>query len=107
MEGFILMSINEAPGIQIGVLAQVHQVVPSHITRLVNKCVGKKWVQVEKIGRVTTTFLTQKGMKKEAEARSAWNKLQLEYAGILGREEVKLLADRLTRSVKNLEMVKE
>jgi DNA-binding MarR family transcriptional regulator len=104
IEGFLLMTVQEAPGIMISDLAKVHQVVSSHITRMVSRSKSKGLMHIEKEGRVTTVFLTKKGLKKEAEARTAWKKLKLEYQEVIGREEVMELAHRLSLAIRKLQM---
>ena len=90
--GFILMIAKKAPGIKITDLALVHQLDASTISRTLDKMTALELVQREGQGREMRVFNTPKGMKKEAEAESAWGKLRVAYSLLLGEGDAKALA---------------
>ena len=93
--GFILMTAKTAPGLIIRDLAQVHQLDMSTISRTIDKLVAKGLVTRQGQGREMRIFNTPNGMKKEAEARSAWDKLKLAYRSILTEERSRHLAEQV------------
>ncbi len=103
-QGFILITLKKAPGITITDLAMVHQLDPSTITRMLDKLQDKGLVQRENFGRITRVFATEKGRRKEADAKAAWKKLRFDYGQILGTEEVDHLSDRVTSAIEKLRL---
>jgi len=101
-QGFILMTLKAAPGICVSDLALVHQVVPSTITRMLNSLSSNGLAHREQIGRLTRVFPTSEGLRKEADARAAWKKLQHEYRGLIGIGEVKHLSEAITSAIGKL-----
>lgn len=93
--GFILMTTKTAPGVIIRDLALVHQLDMSTISRTIDKMVAKGLVTRQGQGREMRIFTTQKGMRKEAEARSAWDKLMLAYRSILTEGRSRHLAEQV------------
>ena len=93
--GFVLMTAKTAPGVIIRDLALVHQLDMSTISRTIDKMVAKDLVTRQGQGREMRIFTTQKGMRKEAEARSAWDKLKLAYGSILSEGRSRQLADQV------------
>jgi DNA-binding MarR family transcriptional regulator len=93
--GFILMTAKTAPGVIIRDLALVHQLDMSTISRTIDKLVAKGLVTRQGQGREMRIFNTQKGMRKEAEARSAWDKLKLTYRTLLTEGRSRHLAEQV------------
>jgi MarR family transcriptional regulator, organic hydroperoxide resistance regulator len=102
-EAFILMTLHDAPGAIISDVARTHQVVPSHITRLLIRMESKGLVLRENMGRVTRVFSTDEGLRMEADARAAWKKLKSHYGKIIGTEEARYQAMKITNSLQKLE----
>jgi DNA-binding MarR family transcriptional regulator len=93
--GFILMTAKTAPGVIIRDLAIVHQLDMSTISRTIDKMVARGLVTRQGQGREMRIFNTQKGMRKEAEARSAWDKLKLAYRTLLTEGRSRHLAEQV------------
>jgi DNA-binding MarR family transcriptional regulator len=93
--GFILMTAKTAPGVIIRDLAMVHQLDMSTISRTIDKMVAKGLVTRQGQGREMRIFNTQKGMRKEAEARGAWDKLKLAYRTLLTEGRSRHLAEQV------------
>lgn len=81
--GFILMTAQEAPGILISDLALVHHLDVSTISRALDKLETAQFVKREGTHKNIRVFITPTGARKEADARSAWNKLRQAYGLIL------------------------
>ncbi len=81
--GFILMTARTAPGILIADLATVHQLDISTVSRALDKLAAAKLIKREGQRKNIRVFITPEGEKKEADARSAWSKLQLAYSTVL------------------------
>ncbi len=93
--GFVLMTAKTAPGVIIRDLALVHQLDMSTISRTIDKMVAKGLVTRQGQGREMRIFNTQKGMRKEAEARGAWDKLKLAYRTLLTEGRSRHLAEQV------------
>ena len=89
---FLLMTINEKPGIQPKEISQHMQLTPSTVTRLVEKMEYKGFVERKYVGRTTEVYPTESGTALQAKIRKAWKNLYDRYSSILGKEE----ADKLT-----------
>ncbi len=101
-QGFILMTLKEAPGITVTDLATVHQVVPSTITRMLNSLGSSELIHREQMGRITRVFATSEGQRKEVDARAAWKKLQHQYKDLIGAIESKRLSEDITQAIDRL-----
>lgn len=93
--GFILMTAKTAPGVIIRDLALVHQLDMSTISRTIDKMVAKGLVTRQGQGREMRIFNTPKGMRKEAETRSAWDRLKLAYRELLTEERSRNLTEQV------------
>ena len=102
-QGFILIAVKKAPGITIGDLAIVHQMDPSTITRMLDQLAAAGLIQREIFGRITRIFVTDKGKRKEADAKASWKKLRHQYGQFIGDEEAAFLADRVAKAISLLE----
>ena len=96
--GFVLMTAKTAPGVIIRDLAMVHQLDMSTISRTIDKMVASGLVTRQGQGREMRIFNTQKGMRKEAEAQSAWEKLKLAYRSILTEGRSRHLAEQVVEA---------
>jgi MarR family transcriptional regulator, organic hydroperoxide resistance regulator len=95
---FILMTSKTAPGILINDLARVHQLDVSTVSRALDKLAFARFIQREGLKKNIRVFITPLGEKKEADARSAWDKLRQAYALILTEPGARDLADRTAQA---------
>lgn len=95
-QGFILMSIREAPGINVSDLSIVLALDASTVTKTLEKMAMKDLVQRETINKNVRLFLTGKGEEREADARAAWKKTRLAYTKLVGEPEVRTLCETLS-----------
>jgi MarR family transcriptional regulator, organic hydroperoxide resistance regulator len=92
-QGFILMTVKAAPGIIVRDLALVHQLDPTTVSRTLDKMAAKGLIKREGTGRAVRVFNTTRGMRKEADAQAAWEKLKVAYNDIVGGGEARILAN--------------
>lgn len=90
---FMIMIVQEQPGIQPTELSEKLQLTPSTITRLVEKMEYRGYLQRSSKGRATHITLTDKGEKIIPKLKAAWNNLQERYTHILGERYTEVLAE--------------
>jgi DNA-binding MarR family transcriptional regulator len=95
-QGFMLMSIREAPGINVSDLSLVLSLDASTVTKTLEKMTLKDLIQRETINKNVRVFLTGKGEQREADARAAWKKTKLVYTKLVGETEVRTLCEKLS-----------
>lgn len=88
---FLVMSVNDNPGIGPSQLSTELQLTPSTITRFLEKLEAKDFVKRTSVGKNTEVYPTLKGKARDKEIREAWKALKRSYRKLLGKE----LADGL------------
>jgi DNA-binding MarR family transcriptional regulator len=101
-QGFILITLKQAPGITVSGLADVHQLDQSTITRTLDRMKEKGLIFREGEGKSVQVFVTGKGEKKEADAKAAWKKMDLAIGRIIGNPEAKNMASLITKALGKL-----
>lgn len=101
---FLLMLVNDQPGIQPMELSKKLQLTPSTITRLVEKMEYQGYVERKSEGRSTHINLTKKGEVLQPELQNAWKSLNDEYTSILGDRYTDVLSEM---TYKASEQIKE
>lgn len=91
---FLLMSVNEKPGIQPKELSEQLQLTASTVTRLVEKMEQRGFLERRSVGRGTEVYPTEKSRALDPQIKEAWVKLYKLYGSILGDN-----ADTLTDSI--------
>ena len=100
---FMVMSVNNNPGIQAGELASYMMLTPSTVTRLIEKLEFQELVYRQTDGRITHVFPTEKALSINDAVKSAWLNLYKRYSGILGEENVVKLTDDIYKAVLKLD----
>lgn len=95
--GFILLAVDETPGIAQKDLAELLHTAPSTIARFVDKLEYKKLLITEKAGRNTLAYLTDEGAALVDKVQEAWDKLHQFYEDILGEEESDKISTHIHR----------
>ncbi|MFN6115336.1 MAG: MarR family winged helix-turn-helix transcriptional regulator [Flavobacteriales bacterium] len=97
-QGFILITVKQAPGISVGDLAVLLVLDQSTVTKTLEKMQLKGLVQRETFGRSVRVFLTTLGERKEADASAAWKKVRSAYQQLVGEGEVRALCTGLHKA---------
>jgi DNA-binding MarR family transcriptional regulator len=90
---FLLMTVNENPGIQPKEISEYMQLTPSTVTRLIEKMEMKSLLKREHSGRITKVFPTPNSLDLDNKIKEAWHNLHIRYSKILGEDESRKLTD--------------
>ena len=89
---FLMMLVNDTPGIgQKELCGQLH-LAPSTVTRFIDTLVHKGYLTRKTDGKASKVFATKAGAKLRQPIEEAWKSLHRRYAAVLGLQE----GDRLT-----------
>lgn len=97
---FLLMLVNNKPGISQSELAEQLHMTPSTITRFIDKLVVKGLIERKAEGKRSFIFPTKAGENTQQEIKTAWKDLYRNYSAILGEDAGKELTI-LTREAGN------
>lgn len=100
---FLLMTVNNKPGIQPKEISEQMQLTASTITRLIEKMEQKKLLVRKSTGRSTEVFPTDKSMALNNHIKEAWKNLYNRYSELLGEAEAKKLTADIYGAVNKLE----
>jgi len=84
---FLVMLVNDSPGIAQKELAQQLQLAPSTVTRFIDSVVNKGILTREVQGKVSRVYPTSAGKALQASIEAAWKNLHMRYAEVLGLRE--------------------
>jgi DNA-binding MarR family transcriptional regulator len=100
---FLLMTVNNKPGIQPKEISEQMQLTPSTITRLIEKMEQKKLLERKSTGRTTEVYPTDKSKKLDKKIKEAWRNLYKRYSDLIGEEVAKRLTANIYETVKKME----
>ncbi len=100
---FVLMLVNENPGIGPKELADNLQLAPSTITRFIDYLEHREFLKRKLEGKITRIFPTEIGNNLQKVITTAWKNLYQRYSEILGEEYGKSLAGMIYDTGKRLE----
>jgi len=100
---FLLMAINDKPGIVAGNLAEMLMLAPSTVTRLVEKMEYKGYLERVPEGKFTRIFPTRKALTLNIQIKQAWKNLISRYSRILGDKRSQHLTVELYQAIKLIE----
>jgi DNA-binding MarR family transcriptional regulator len=100
---FLLMTVNNKPGIQPKEISEQMQLTPSTITRLIEKMEQKKLLERKSTGRTTEVYPTDKSKKLDKKIKEAWRNLYHRYSELIGEAEAKKLTANIYGAVNKLE----
>lgn len=101
---FVLMTVNEKPGIQPMEISQQMMLTPSTVTRLVDKLESKKYLRREYEGKQVKVFPTEKSLVIDKKLRDSWLNLFKKYSDILGENVGIDLTTDISKAVEKLEL---
>lgn len=100
---FLLMTVNDKPGIQPNEISTIMQLTPSTITRLIEKMEHRGLLYREHSGRITEVYPTQSSLDLDYKIKEAWKNLYQKYSNILGKEKGDELAALIHDATRKLE----
>lgn len=100
---FLLMTVNEKPGISQNEICQVLHIAPSTLTRFIDKLEVKALVTRKSEGKNSFIYSTEKGINHQREIEKAWMDLYDRYSKVLGYEDGGRLAELTNKAAKKLE----
>ena len=100
---FLLMTVNDKPGIQPKEISQQLQLTPSTITRFIEKMEHRGLLERKHVGRTTEVYPTQKSIKLNEQIKEAWMKLYEKSSEIFGKEEVIKLTEDINSALRKVE----
>ncbi len=100
---FLLMTVNNKPGIQPKEISEQLQLTPSTITRLIEKMEQKKLLKRKSTGRTTEVYPTDKSLELDNEIKEAWSNLYQRYTDLIGEAKAKKLTTDIYDIVNKLE----
>lgn len=100
---FLLMTVNERPGIQPSEISRELQLTPSTVTRLVEKMENQGYLKRVSEGRATKVEPLEKSLELQDRILEAWNDLNDRYSDILGERYSEVLTEMTYKAVDKLE----
>lgn len=100
---FLLMTVNDKPGIQPKEISEHLQLTASTVTRLIEKMENRGFLQRSFAGKFTKVYPTEKSRKLNAKIHKAWKSLYDRYANVLGKEKSRTLTAEAYNAVSVLE----
>lgn len=100
---FLLMTVNDKPGIQPKEISEQMMLTPSTVTRLIERMEYRGLLERKHVGRTTEVYPTQLSLDLDPKIKEAWMNLFHTYSKILGEEEGKLLTSSIFEALQQLE----
>lgn len=100
---FLLMTVNERPGIQPGEISREMQLTPSTVTRLVEKMENQGYLKRTSEGRATKVEPLQKSLDLHDRILEAWETLNDSYSEVLGDRYSEVLTEMTFTAAEKLE----
>jgi len=100
---FMVMLVNEQPGITLKELTEHLHLAPSTLTRFTDKLVYKGIVERDHEGKTVRIYPTKKGKSLEKPIAAAWKRLYQNYSAVLGEQAGKDLTKTIYTSNQKLE----
>lgn len=101
---FVLMTVNDKPGIQPTEISQQMMLTPSTVTRLIDKLESKRYLKREYEGKQAKVFPTEKSLVLDKKLRESWHKLFVKYSDMLGENMSIDLTSNISKAVEKLEI---
>jgi len=101
--GYLLMLVNDEPGVQPSALANNLQLQPSTVTRLIDKLEVRKLLVRITEGKITNVYPTPKGKELQAKLKECLVEFFNQYSDILGKDESIKLVQNMGRIADKLE----
>jgi DNA-binding MarR family transcriptional regulator len=99
---FLLMAVNDKPGIQPSEISAQMQLTASTVTRLIEKMEHRGFVERKFIGKFTKVYPTSKSKKLDKKIHEAWANLYKRYSDLLGESKGRALTAEVYSAGKTL-----
>lgn len=99
---FLLMTVNDKPGIQPKEISRHMQLTPSTVTRLVEKMEHRGFLERKRVGRTTEVYPTIQSEELHPKIKGAWRNLYKRYADVLGKSTADQLTDLINEANEEL-----
>jgi len=99
---FVLMTINDSPGIHPMAISEIMMLNPSTITRFIEKLEARGYLTREIKGKFTEVYPTDKSRRLQVNLHKAWENLFRRYAAVLGESHSRLLTMTISEATKKL-----
>ena len=100
---FLLMTVNDKPGIQPKEISQQIQLTPSTVTRLIEKMEHRGLIERKHVGRTTEVYPTDASVELNKKIKEAWKGLYNTYSEILEKEKGNKLTTDINDAIQKLE----
>ncbi|MDX1618552.1 MAG: MarR family transcriptional regulator [Balneolaceae bacterium] len=100
---FLLMTVNERPGIQPSEISRELELTPSTVTRLVEKMENRGFLKRTSVGRATKVEPLQKSLDMQGRLQEALDDLNDRCAEVLGDRYSEVLTEMTYTAVEKLE----
>jgi len=100
---FLLMTVNDHPGIQAGEISRNLLLAPSTVTRLIEKMEAKGYLERKTSGKFTAVYPTVRSLEYDSKIREAWHNLYRRYIDLLGEESSRQLTSEIFAASQKLE----
>lgn len=100
---FLMMTVNDKPGIQPKEISEQMQLTASTVTRLIEKMEHKGLLKRKSLGKITEVYPTEEGLKLDKKIHEAWKSLYKRYSDLLGEERSKSLTTEVYTATQKLE----
>ncbi len=100
---FLMMLVNETPGITQKELAEKLALAPSTVTRFVDTLARKGYLEKRAEGKLSRIYSTKKGKRLQKTIDAAWQALHRRYSQVLGEKDSRKLAQTIDQASQKLE----
>lgn len=99
---YLLMTVNNEPGIQPGEISKELQLTPSTVTRLVEKMENQGYLKRSSEGRATRVEPTKKSLDLNDRLVETWQSLQDRFGEALGERYTQVLTEMTYKASEQL-----
>ena len=103
-QAYLLMTVQDRPGVTAGELARVLHLSPSTLTRFLDKLESRALVRRTKEGRSAKVEATAKGARLRPALEAGWAELYRRYTAALGEAAARSLTASMVRAGTVLEV---
>jgi DNA-binding MarR family transcriptional regulator len=101
---FLLLAVNDKPGIQPKEISAQMQLTASTVTRLIEKMEHRGFLERKFAGKFTKVYPTIKSRKLDQKIHEAWANLYKRYSELLGEAKGRTLTNEVYRAAQKLEI---